>query len=128
MMVRPTSHLFISPLSLASRLILPPNNLADITYSALANAFDQPLVHHAETLRRMESMYSSRVWVEGQTTEQRDAFRRMALFPEDAEVLYVGRDIWVVSWCFWVLTSLSGILLLMRFTDLWGVVYSPWLD
>jgi hypothetical protein len=29
--------------------------------------------------------------------EQKKATRRMALFPEKAEVLFIGKDIWVVS-------------------------------
>ncbi|TFK75722.1 Molybdopterin binding protein [Pluteus cervinus] len=67
----------------------------DITYAALAKAFGQGLVHHGETIRRMDEMYRHRPWVNSQNSQQEEAFRRMALFPEHAEVIYVGRDIWV---------------------------------
>ncbi|KAI0046787.1 Molybdopterin binding protein [Auriscalpium vulgare] len=67
----------------------------DITYGSLAKAFHQPLVHNAEVLRRMAEFGRSRSWVAQQTEEQREARERMALFPEHAEVLFVGKDIWV---------------------------------
>ncbi|EGO01312.1 hypothetical protein SERLA73DRAFT_50770 [Serpula lacrymans var. lacrymans S7.3] len=67
----------------------------DITYASLAKSFDQNLVYHSETLRRMEEMSKHRSWVATQTEEQRTARKRMALFPERAEVLFVARDIWV---------------------------------
>ncbi|KAF8647308.1 hypothetical protein AX16_006770 [Volvariella volvacea WC 439] len=67
----------------------------DITYEALAKAFNQGLVHHPETIRRMDTMYQHRPWMSTQTSEQKEAFRRMALFPEHAEVLFVGHDFWV---------------------------------
>lgn len=69
----------------------------DITYASLAASFNQPLVHHAETLHRMAEMSKNRPWVAQQSEEQRVARERMALFPEKAEVLYVAKDIWVVS-------------------------------
>ncbi|KAF8262320.1 Molybdopterin binding protein [Lactarius quietus] len=67
----------------------------DITYASLAKAFDQPLVHHAETLRRMAEMSKHRSWLHTQDEEQRHARERMALFPANAEALFVASDIWV---------------------------------
>lgn len=69
----------------------------DITYSSLAKSFNQNLVHDAETLKRMEAMSKTRKWNAQQNAEQRTAYQRMALFPEKAEVIFVGTDIWVVS-------------------------------
>jgi molybdopterin-biosynthesis enzyme MoeA-like protein len=71
--------------------------LLDITYASLAKSFNQLLTHHAETLARMREMYQSRSWTTNMEEEQKTATRRMALFPENAEVLFVGKDIWVVS-------------------------------
>jgi molybdopterin-biosynthesis enzyme MoeA-like protein len=71
---------------------------ADITYASLARAFDQPLVHHTETLRRMaESSKHRSWWIHTQNKEQQRARERMALFPANAEALFIARDIWVVS-------------------------------
>ncbi|KAH9968056.1 Molybdopterin binding protein [Russula dissimulans] len=67
----------------------------DITYASLAKAFNQPLVHHTETLRRMAEMSKHRSWVHTQNEEQRRARERMALFPANAETLFIARDIWV---------------------------------
>ncbi|KAI9513507.1 MoaB/Mog domain-containing protein [Russula earlei] len=67
----------------------------DITYASLAKAFNQPLVHHAETLRRMAELSKHRSWVHNQNAEQRRARERMALFPADAETLFTASDIWV---------------------------------
>ncbi|KAI0696526.1 Molybdopterin binding protein [Cytidiella melzeri] len=67
----------------------------DITYASLAKAFNQPLVHHAETLRRMGEMTRNRPGIVKQTAEQRRARERMALFPAQAEVLYTEGEIWV---------------------------------
>ncbi|KAJ8472661.1 hypothetical protein ONZ45_g16574 [Pleurotus djamor] len=67
----------------------------DITYASLARAFDQRLAHHPECLRRMDEMIRHRPWAATQNEEQREATRRMALFPSDAEVLFVAKDIWV---------------------------------
>jgi len=67
----------------------------DITYASLARAFNQPLVHHAETLRRMAELIKHWSWVHTQNEEQKCARERMALFPADAETLFVSRDIWV---------------------------------
>lgn len=73
------------------------SRLVDITYGSLAASFNQPLIHHAETLHRMAEMSKNRPWVAQQSEEQRVARERMALFPEKAEVLYVAKDIWVVG-------------------------------
>ena len=70
---------------------------ADITYASLAKAFDQPLVHHAETLRRMAELIKHRSWAQTQNEEQKRARERMALFPANAELFFVASDIWVVS-------------------------------
>ncbi|KAG7095806.1 hypothetical protein E1B28_006506 [Marasmius oreades] len=67
----------------------------DITYASLARAFNQNLQHHEETLRRMNEMNKNRAWMASMDAEQRDATKRMALFPEKAEVIFIGRDIWV---------------------------------
>ncbi|KIM40241.1 hypothetical protein M413DRAFT_446414 [Hebeloma cylindrosporum] len=67
----------------------------DITYESLAKAFNQKLVHHGETIRRMREMNNHRKWVGTQNAQQLAATHRMALFPEKAEVIYVGEDIWV---------------------------------
>ncbi|KDQ56640.1 hypothetical protein JAAARDRAFT_36118 [Jaapia argillacea MUCL 33604] len=67
----------------------------DITYASLAKAFNQDLVHHQETLRRMAEMSKSRPWIATQNEEQRTARERMALFPKNAEALFVAEDIWV---------------------------------
>lgn len=67
----------------------------DITYASLAKAFDQPLLHHAETLRRMTVMSQHRTDIANQTEGQRVARERMALFPAQAEVLHTSSEIWV---------------------------------
>ncbi|KAF9467681.1 MoaB/Mog domain-containing protein [Collybia nuda] len=71
----------------------------DITYASLAKSFNQSLIHHTETLKRMEAMSRTRKWNAQRNTqqnaEQRTAYQRMALFPENAEVIFVGTDIWV---------------------------------
>jgi len=71
--------------------------LLDITYASLAKAFGQPLVHHTETLRRMVELGKHRSWVHTQNEEQKRARERMALFPANAETLFVASDMWVVS-------------------------------
>jgi hypothetical protein len=71
--------------------------LLDITYASLAKAFNQPLVHHAETLQRMAEWTKHWPWVHTQNEEQKCARERMALLPANAETLFVARDIWVVS-------------------------------
>lgn len=54
-------------------------------------------MHHAETLKRMvETSRLRKMQVENQTPEQRTARERMALFPANAEVLFIAKDIWVV--------------------------------
>ncbi|KAI0357678.1 Molybdopterin binding protein [Trametes cingulata] len=67
----------------------------DVTYASLAKAFNQPLEHHQETLRRMGEMTRHRTDMAQQTPEQRAARERMALFPARAEVLFIAPDIWV---------------------------------
>ncbi|KZV99011.1 Molybdopterin binding protein [Exidia glandulosa HHB12029] len=68
----------------------------DITYPSLARAFNQDLAMNDEVLSRMaqKSMYRKE-WLEQQTDEQRTARERMALFPSQAEVLFVTDDLWV---------------------------------
>lgn len=58
-----------------------------------------PLAHHQDTLRRMEESAKLRYNIQNQTAEQRTARERMAYFPsgEDAEVIHVHKDLWVVS-------------------------------
>jgi molybdopterin-biosynthesis enzyme MoeA-like protein len=70
---------------------------ADITYASLAKAFNQPLVYHLETLHRMAALSKHRSWIHTQNEEQRRARERMALFPANAEALFVVKDLWVVS-------------------------------
>jgi len=67
----------------------------DITYESLAKAFGQSMVHHQETLRRMTEMRKHQGKPTKQTDEQRVARERMALFPDKAEILFVGSDMWV---------------------------------
>ncbi|EIN14615.1 Molybdopterin binding protein [Punctularia strigosozonata HHB-11173 SS5] len=67
----------------------------DITYASLAKSFDQELVYHEETLRRMEEMIKSRPSMANQNAEQQEARKRMALFPSRGEPLYVAGDMWV---------------------------------
>jgi len=67
----------------------------DITYASLAKSFDQNLVYHNETLARMEESGKHRTWISKQSEEQRTARKRMALFPDAAEVIFVASDIWV---------------------------------
>ncbi|KAF5392696.1 hypothetical protein D9757_001004 [Collybiopsis confluens] len=67
----------------------------DITYASLAHAFGQSLTYHSDTLRRLDEMNRYRAWVSKQTYQQREATKRMALFPDQAEVLFVCGDIWV---------------------------------
>ena len=45
----------------------------------------------------MGEMNNHRKWVGTQNAQQLAATHRMALFPEKAEVIFVGEDIWVVS-------------------------------
>lgn len=69
----------------------------DITYQSLAKAFNQNLVHHQETINRMYELTRQRNWLGTQNSEQTAAMLRMALFPENSEVLFVAEDIWVVD-------------------------------
>ncbi|KAG1743808.1 putative molybdopterin binding domain-containing protein [Suillus lakei] len=73
----------------------PYSRWYDITYASLAKSFGQELKYHDETLARMEEASKHRTWITQQTEEQRTARKRMALFPEAGEVLFVASDIWV---------------------------------
>jgi molybdopterin-biosynthesis enzyme MoeA-like protein len=73
---------------------MPP--FRDITYASLAKSFGQELKYNDETIARMEEASRHRVWMSQQTEEQRTARKRMALFPEAGEVLFVASDVWVV--------------------------------
>jgi hypothetical protein len=75
-------------------------HIKDITYQSLAVAFNQPLVHHEETLRRMTEMSKHRIDVQKQTEEQRTARERMALFSANAEAIFISGDLWVVSFVY----------------------------
>lgn len=68
----------------------------DITYSSLAVAFGQQLKLSDEVRHRMTalSMYRKE-HLDNQTEEQRAARERMALFPSEAEILFVVEDLWV---------------------------------
>lgn len=68
----------------------------DITYDSMGKAFEQELVYHEETKRRMFELSKHRTDVQTQTPEQRKARDRMALFPNKAEVLFVDPELWVV--------------------------------
>ena len=50
-----------------------------------------------ETLRRMTEWIKHWSWVHTQNEEQKCARERMALFPANAETLFVAPNIWVVS-------------------------------
>lgn len=67
---------------------------ADITYTSLAKSFGQPLAHHAETMARMRATFAH--FGRGDHAQE-EATLRMALFPVDAEVLFVAPEMWVVS-------------------------------
>ncbi|OCF35145.1 molybdopterin binding domain-containing protein [Kwoniella heveanensis BCC8398] len=81
----------------------------DITYASLAKAFDLPLKHHPETLRRMWELATPQRKEElsKATPAQREARERMALFPTNtgsgdaaeskskSEVIFVEADKWV---------------------------------
>lgn len=73
-----------------------PLNITDITYESLAKSFHQKLAHHQETIRRMSEMSRYRKWVGTKDPQQLAATHRMALFPENAQVIFVGEDVWVV--------------------------------
>src|SRR5258708_10870189 len=81
--------------SLISLICLTPIP-TDITYASLAKSFNQNLVHHSETLTRLEALTLKRKWTRQQTPQQLDATKRMALFPERADVLFIDGAIWVV--------------------------------
>ena len=95
--------------------------ISDITYASLAKAFNQPLAHHQETLRRMAEMSRNRPSVAQQDEEQKTARERMALFPAEAEVLYIESEIWVVCGAFCQLFFPSKL-------DLYFDISSQWYD
>ena len=86
------------------------SNLTDITYASLAKPFNQSLVHHPETLKRMAALCRIQKWTSKQTEDQRAAQQRMALFPDKAEVIFVGEDIWVVSYLAWRCQMLASFI------------------
>jgi len=63
----------------------------------MAKAFNQGLVHHEETKRRMGELNIHRKDFKNSTLEQTKARDRMALFPAQAEVLFVDPELWVVG-------------------------------
>lgn len=77
--------------------LLDTDPRSDITYASLAKAFNQPLFHNPEVLARLATLDKTRIWAQTHTPEQRTARARMALFPENAEVLFVSKDLWVVN-------------------------------
>lgn len=88
----------------------PAELTADITYESLGKAFNLPLEHDQETLRRMEVMTTPKRKEElaKASPEEKAARARMALFPiakgghggdgqggARSEVLFVADDRWV---------------------------------
>ncbi|TFK29553.1 Molybdopterin binding protein [Coprinopsis marcescibilis] len=67
----------------------------DITYESLAKAFNTTVVHNEETINRMRIMNQYRPWAALQDEQQRAASYRMALFPANAEVIFIDPEIWV---------------------------------
>ncbi|GAA6048167.1 hypothetical protein JCM3770_003693 [Rhodotorula araucariae] len=67
----------------------------DITYASIAKAFGVELEYNEETKHRMFEMGKHRYNLTEQTEEQKMARLRMALFPKEAEVLFVQEDLWV---------------------------------
>lgn len=63
----------------------------------MAKAFDQELVYHEETKRRMAEFSKHKGEIYNSTPEQDKARDRMALFPTRAEVLFVDSGLWVVG-------------------------------
>jgi hypothetical protein len=64
----------------------------------------------------MQEMYKHRPWVAMQDEKQLAATRRMALFPDKAEVLFIAKDVWVVR--FQIVSHVTSIFLFPR-------IYSP---
>lgn len=69
----------------------------DITYESMAKAFNQELLYHEETKRRMSELSKHRNDISNSTPEQNKARDRMTLFPGQADVLFVDPELWVVS-------------------------------
>ncbi|KAK4687120.1 hypothetical protein P7C73_g3004, partial [Tremellales sp. Uapishka_1] len=74
----------------------------DITYASLGVAFNFPLVHHPETIRRMMALASParREELANAPPAQKQARERMALFPtaesgKGSEILFVEAEKWV---------------------------------
>ncbi|CEQ39281.1 SPOSA6832_00793, partial [Sporobolomyces salmonicolor] len=67
----------------------------DITYESIAKAFDTTLEYDDETIKRMDAFGRKRYNFDQQTEEQKKARLRMALFPKEAEVLFVQEDLCV---------------------------------
>ncbi|KAM0756457.1 Molybdopterin binding protein [Meredithblackwellia eburnea MCA 4105] len=67
----------------------------DITYDSIAAAFKQSLKYDDETIKRMNALSKRRYNLGEQTEEQKTARLRMALFPDQAEVLFVKEELWV---------------------------------
>lgn len=82
----------------------------DITYESLGKAFDLPLEHDVETMRRMMALTPEkrRKELEAASAEEREARNRMALFPvakgghgsdgqggARSELIFVSEDKWV---------------------------------
>lgn len=93
-------------------MMVRPGSIAhpDITYESLGKAFNLPLEHDAETLRRMDVMTTQarRDELAKASEAERTARNRMALFPiakgghggngdggARSEVLYVSTERWV---------------------------------
>ena len=64
------------------------------TYPSIAQAFNQPLKYHDETLKRMEEL-SIRKFDNTATDEATMARKRMAYLPSEAEVIFPAKDLWV---------------------------------
>ena len=59
-------------------------------------------------MRRMDAINAFRKTNLHTSPEQREAYLRMALFPSEAEVIFVRPEIWVVSWDILVLQAFDG--------------------
>jgi len=69
----------------------------DITYASLAKAFGKQLKEDPEALRRMDGLArpSHKAQMSSKSNEQLAARRRMATFPDPAEVIWVASHLWV---------------------------------
>ena len=64
------------------------------TYPSIAKAFGQSLKYNDETLERMQRL-GMRKFDNSGTDEATIARKRMALFPENAEIFFPAQDLWV---------------------------------